>query len=101
MKQILALLLRHVWIEPAPRRSAGAPVIFSDPSKLNARQRRGAERRHFHEVRTLNWAIADVCNELHQPVIRGHAAIDSQALNIGAIGRKGGEQIISLLGRGL
>ena len=75
----------HLRFKPAPRRRSCAPGLFVEPSKLHAGESRCAERGHLSKIWSLNRAITNIGDELHQPIIRRHAAIDPKQFDIGAV----------------
>jgi len=73
----LSLARIHLRLERLPLSFARRPFSGAHPSKLHRRKRARAKGCHLLIVRPLNHNVANVRDELHQPVIAGHAAIDA------------------------
>ena len=65
---------------------------------LHQRQHRRAEGGRLPHHRPVNRKVDDVRQKLHQPVIRGHSAIDTDHRHRNAVAGDRGKQVVGLIG---
>ena len=71
---------------PATTGRGARGVERGDQPRAQSRELRGAERCHFLERGPRHFDAANISQKLHRPGIGGHAAIDQQSADLGAVG---------------
>ena len=79
----------------------GRGVEAGDESGAEAGEEGGAPGGGFEYGGAFDWGIEDVGEELAEPVVGGHAAVDAQGAGAGAgVGFDGGDEVQGLVGDG-